>query len=224
MQVTSIVNSVRSTLLDNFAGVKSYSDEELLEYINDASTWILNGDPSANPITKSIPLVSGIHQHAGEDVIRLLDVWNNEGTGVSVIDGLTYSGGCPVRYVDVATYRYSMQDWNAHAANKLALNVVFNDNDPAHFIVFPPNDGNGSLIATVSVVPPKVTSISSLLEMPDTYKEAYTFYVLFKALSRDGEDQSNAASASAYFALADKAIQSRLIANIAAKPDTETKK
>lgn len=224
MQAITIINSVRSTLLDNFSGTKSYSDEELIGYVNDASSWILNGDPSANPVTRNIPLSAGIHQFAGDDVIRLLDIWNNDVADPSTIDGVLYSGGCPVRYVDTTTYRYSMQDWNAAPSAKIAVNVVFDDNDPKHFIVFPPNDGTGQLVASVSVIPNTILAIGDTLNMPATYKEAYVFYVLFKALSRDGEDQSNSSAAGAFFGLAEKAIQARLLANLAAKPDTETKK
>lgn len=222
--VASIIASVRTTLLDNFAGVKAYSDAELLLAINSCSSWILNGDPSANVVTEEMNLVVGIHQHASADIVRILDIWGNAVPSVSeVVEGVTYSGTAPLRYVDTAKYRYALQDWGAAEPKTIAVNVVFDDNDPRHFIVFPPNNGSGKVTITASKIPAQVNTISESLAMPALYLEAYVNYTLYKALSRDGEDQSNTAAASAYFSLAERAIQARLTANLAAKPDTTTR-
>lgn len=223
--------SVRNTLRDNFdIGAKAYSDTELVEYINRALPFIVSLDSAASIKTDEIPIGEGAYQTLPDDGVRLIKVFSNYLPNFKErIDSRTYSGTQAIKVMALSTLTAQNPDWAGAKPSTIVTTLVFNKDDPRAFIVYPPNTGEGKIMATISYLPKPVETIgeppaaATEIALHERYFNAVVYHVIFSCLSRDGEDQSRSARASEFYSYAVQEIKG-IVVNDVADTEEETAK
>lgn len=225
MLTSSVITaSAKNILRDNIAGLSSFHETDWVMYINAALSWIVSADSSANAVTEDIPLVAGTHQKIPAGGIRLMTLWSNNVPLVRErIDGVQYYGTSQVRNTPLSEARDELYNWGAARERTLVANVVFNKDDPTHFLVYPPNNGSGVLKATYAKNFAKVVAVDeTAMSIGDEYLEAVVNYVVYRALIRrleSGEVVADRVAVDSFYAKAKEA----LIFNASADQQTSEK-
>lgn len=190
MITSRVIDShVRNTLRENLPGLSTYSDAEIVMYINAALSWLVGLDSSCSTTTGSIPLVKGMHQTLPEGGIRLMSVWSNDNFGiVERINSRVQTGLAPVRNTPFSEAINSFADWGSAPERTNVTNIVFDSLDAKHFMVYPPNKGDGKLVCTYARLFPKVVAIDDVdMGLGYEYLEAISFYTAYRAALRKNE-------------------------------------
>lgn len=190
-----LADSVRRTLRDDFSfGEKSYTDEELAEYVNRAVPFIVSLDSSASIKTADVELIEGVYQALPTGGQRLVKVITNNVSDLKErIDGRLFSGKSAPKVLPLSTISSQNREWANSRATTIATTIVFNKDDPKSFMVYPPNNGSGKLMATYSYVQEAITALDSTedVELSERYFNAIMYHMMYSCLTRDGEDSSN---------------------------------
>ncbi len=165
---------VRSTLLD--AQKRSWSDDELVGYLNEFQRQTVFLKPDAHTTRAFIPLVAGTSQELPDDGVAVLEIGENEGSGrvATQINAelMTHAN----RFWPAATYELDVQHWS------------HDPRDPRRFEVTPPNNGYGSVQCLYGAVPAQIT-LNDPIAYPDSYEHAAKCFVLAKAYAKNAQRQ-----------------------------------
>ncbi|GLQ09249.1 hypothetical protein GCM10007913_11810 [Devosia yakushimensis] len=174
-----------------------WSLPELCGWINEASRAIVLGKPSAKTHTRTLQLEAGTKQNVAAvsglpTPIALVEVVRNvAGPAEPLVGGRT------VR----ATSRTILdaQDPYWHVADRVPFrkevrHIVYEEQLPLEFYVYPGNDGTGFVEAIVSHVPAALvatgaddalTSYAAEIDLAEPYSVPILDYVLFRCQSKD---------------------------------------
>lgn len=221
--VSEIAAHFRNEMRDDMAGIKSYSDKEVILYINAGLSWLPSVDSSARVSTQAIQLAQGVVQVLPEGSVRLIDIYTNAiGDTRERIDGRQYKGNAAVRPITQSELTSVFPHWASARETAIVVHTVFNKSDPKSFLVYPPNNGDGKLLCSiVSELSPVQGDTITNQELPleRRYLMPLVHYAVFRALSRDGEDQSSAGKAEAAYAKAQDLMRSGEMADTAETPE-----
>lgn len=181
---TEVINGsggVRVTLLDSAKA--TWSDAELLGYLNEAIRSVCLLKPDAYTRREYIAMTSGSKQTLPDGGIAIFDLYENEASGraVTLADrGLIDHQN---RFWPAATYEIDVQNWAA------------DPRDPRRFDVTPPNNGYGSVGALFAAVPTELASLGDEIALQEIYEQPMKVFVLAKAYSKNTKRQDLTKSA-----------------------------
>lgn len=167
--VASILLAARQAIQDNPA--VRWSDESLLDYLNEAQMEISRYKPDSNIKNTTLTTVAGVIQKLPDDAIRLIDVpFNVEGKAVIQADKRGLSLQNP--------------GWTSATESAAAKAFMYDNADPTRFYVYPPSVAGSSLQVVYSAKPATVT-LTDNISIADEYKSSLVHYICFKSFNED---------------------------------------
>jgi hypothetical protein len=189
---TNIIDRARLTLQDS-SGVR-WTDAELLIYINDAQREIVNFRPEATATHANLQLSTGTEQTLPSGGLRLIKVTRNmSGTASDA------TGAKSIRIVEEDLLNSIEPDWHdptvtgSSAHGSIIKNYLFDPDDPKKFHVYPgvASGSNAYVELIYSKLPTDLSSVSSTIDLEDTYGNAILNFVLYRAYLKDAEFAGN---------------------------------
>ena len=181
MLASVIVNACRVTLID--AAAATWSDAELLGYLNEAERAVVFLKPDAYTVRDYIPMVAGTNQAIPTGGVAVLDLSQNEVSKrrVTLVDKELLDEAN--RFWQAATEETDVQHWCA------------DPRDPTRFDITPPNDGTGSVLCLYGAVPTAIAATSNAINLNDSYQYALECFTLSRAYAKNSRKQDLAKSA-----------------------------
>jgi len=199
---TNIIDRARLTLQDS-SGVR-WTDAELLIYINDAQREVVNIKPEATATHENISLSTGTEQTLPSGGLRLIKVSRNmSGTASDA------TGSKAIRIVEEDLLNSIEPDWHdptvtgSSAHGSIIKNYLFDPDDPKKFYVYPgvASGSNAYVELIYSKLPTDLSSVSSTIDLEDTYGNAILNFVLYRAYLKDAEYAGNQQRAGSHYQL-----------------------
>ncbi len=194
-----ILKRAAQTLLDE-SGVR-WQPSEMLQMLSDGQREIVALRPSAHSKNEVVRLRSGTRQQLPNDGNVLIECVRAMGE-----DG--ESPGRAVRPVPRDTIDAARPDWHAADAEVEPRHYIFDDRDPKHYYVYPPQkkdesaegdeDGKGHLEIVYSATPAEIESEEEVISLDDAYGTALYYYVMHRALLKEGSSVSPQAAMAYY--------------------------
>lgn len=203
MLASDITAPARHTLLD--ASGVSWSDAELLTYVNEAIRDSVAAKPDIYPVSGEIPLTAGVVQALPAGGVLLIDITHNIDTGriVSV--------------VDLPLLQEANRFWPAATQQAEVENFAVDPRTPRKFLVSPPNDGAGQVYGTYGGTPGAITALTDTFPLLDIYQPAITAYVIGRAYAKNSKRQ-DLGKAAAYRQQWAQALGAKSVATAATVP------
>lgn len=181
MLLSVIVNACRVTLID--ASARTWSDDELVGYANEAIRTICFTKPDAYTVKEYVTLAAGVTQSLPAGGIAILDVGDNQASGRV----------CTL--VDKDLLDHQNRFWYAATQETDAQHWCADPREPRRFDVTPPNNGSGSLELLYGAIPAD-TALGGSLPIPDSYHRAIECFVLARAYEKNSQKRDPNKSAS----------------------------
>lgn len=191
IKVSDIIARLSNLLLDEERGsLARWSDEELIQWINDSRMAILSRKPSACAKVDVVTLTQGSLQQSPTDMYLLLDISRNMGQNKA-------TPGRSIRRTD----RQNIDDldpyWHMASGDEITQ-FTYDERVPKVFYVYPPATTSMSVEILYSFIPPEVSTADDYLQMNLENMDPIINYVAYRAKSKDSE-YSNAGEAAAYY-------------------------
>ena len=183
----SVVDKARILIHDQ-TGVR-WPDSELVGWLNDGQREIVILKPNACVKNESIQLVAGTKQSIPADGVQFAVLRRNMGA-----DGNT--PGRAITLVPRQILDEQTPDWHFISGSAEAIHYVFEDRDPKHFYVFPPQPaqpGYAEIIYSCAPTDIDAAQIDSgaLISIDDIYAGALVDYLVYRAFTKDAEYAAN---------------------------------
>lgn len=221
-----LTDAVRTILLDNFAyGDASFSDPELLGYLNRAMDFCADLSASCNPVIKPVAMVSGIAQSLPANGGRILGFLTNDLTAPRFKVGtISYKGKHAPREIVYEALIAQIPSFASTPPSDGVVHVCFDPVTPKQFVVYPPNTGSGKMLIRYTERPAALTALTDDFPLGAEFNEPVINYILFLCLSRDGEDTANSARSADFFKTASMSLQGTdsLKMTLSARPTMRT--
>lgn len=170
----------------NDTSYRRWTPQILNRHLNRALRALVEIKPSAHTAIAPIALAAGVDQTLSSDThVQIVRVIRNTASGL------------PCTPIDREILDASLPQWadtGVIAAATDAKHIILDRNEPRDFMVYPSNDGTGSLDMLVALYPtplddgPIVNTASSYtnaIPVGDIYREALTHLTISNALSAD---------------------------------------
>lgn len=188
-----IISRVNKTLFDE-TNVR-WSEAELLEYITDAQKEVVMLKPSAYALNESVQLTTGTLQSLPANGLILIELAANMGA-----DGNT--PGKAVSQIDRTILESVRPNWRAETADINARHYMYDDRDPNHFEVYPPQPATAGYVQLIyGAIPVDITDVADQISLKPIYDTPIKYLVLAQCFSKSTGTQ-DFAKASAYQQLA----------------------
>lgn len=192
---------IRVNTRDAFAiGEKTYSDSDLLGYINDGIRFVAATDHTAYLPTVDVPVpADSLTIQLGEGQLEFIEVIrNNLAVSVKEKFGFTVMGGA-----DAPQGMSSRTMAATHASSQRRRTAVVGaytlGADGQTITIWPINNGSGKLKCRVRAVPLLLADAPTAVTcMEATYDLPIVLYATYRALARDSEDADALALADNY--------------------------
>lgn len=196
MSVTaqSIIDKVRTQLIDPSGASSRWTDAELLSWVSDGQRAVVAYTAGASSITYVHTLVAGTKQIIPANGHQLLTVIRN-----MAADGVTPARATRIVTRDILDSQNP--NWHTASSSSVVQNYVFDLQEPRKFYVYPPNTGTGKVEIVYSVMPQELTSGSDELVLQEIYQTALFDYVMFRAHQKDSDFAAGQAVAQNYLQL-----------------------
>lgn len=179
-------------IIQDDTGVR-WPDSELLGWLNDGQREIVVLKPDSSVNNENLQLVEGTKQEIPAAGISLVDVIRNMGTDGS-------SPGKSVRLINRKVLDEQLPDWHSATPNAVADHFAFDDRDPKHFYVYPPQPSvNQGYVEIVYSSSPADAALGDVISVDDVYANALVDYMLYRAYSKDKDYAGNGGRASAHY-------------------------
>lgn len=186
MDVTAadVLSSARTTLLD--AAATAWSQQELLDYLNEAMRATALAKPDFYVKQGNIELAHGSEQVLPEDGVQVFDIRKN-----------AYSGEV-VTLADRELIDETNRFWPVTDFQRDAQHFYVDVRDPKRFTVSPPNDGTGEVEGLYGALPAQIelADIGEPLVVHDKFEPVLINYVLYRAYAKNSKRQDPAKSLS----------------------------
>lgn len=194
MKVSDVLSRVRSILNDADNTGYRWTDQELIDAINDAQGLIAIHRPDCFPVNAVLTLVDGTKQSIPAGGYRLLDVVRNVGS-----DGTT--PGRAIRPTDRDTLDSYDPYWHSNTKKTEILNSIYDERNPTSFWVNPPALAGSKVEILYAKRPTTLTATTEDLAIADGYFEGIVLFVLFRAYCKEADFGGNAQLAGSYLSL-----------------------
>lgn len=208
------------TLLQDEDSVR-WTVTELQYWLNDGYRDVLNLRPDSNTLTGEFTCVAGPRQ-------VLTTTFPNASRLVSVIrNTAATSNKYGVRLVNKRTLDDQRKGWYAETPTVSIEEYMFDPRQPREFLVYPPATTAARLEVSYAQIPSPHTLTETQLTNPataetiridDSFANALLDYVMYRAYSKDAEQQGNAARAVAHFQAFQNSLGVAAQANAASQP------
>jgi hypothetical protein len=183
----SILKGVATTLND-LTSVQ-WTIDELVRYFNDGQREIVVLRPDAKLVQEEIALQAGASQALPAGAINLQDISHNTTGNLLMVSQITRT------LLDAQD-----PNWRAAVAQTEVWNYCYNPERPLHFDVYPPAATGAKVWASYSAYPTGIAepasgqtfeAVTGNMDIADTYANALTHYILFRAYTKDSESGSS---------------------------------
>jgi hypothetical protein len=208
------------TLLQDEDSVR-WTVTELQYWLNDGYRDVLNLRPDSNTLTGEFVCVAGPRQ-------VLTTTFPNATRLVSVIRNTApTSNKYGVRLVNKSSLDDQRRGWYAETPTVSVEEYMFDPRQPREFLVYPPATSATRLEITYAQIPSPHTltaqqltnaATTETIRIDDSFANALLDYVLYRAYSKDAEQQGNAARAVAHFQAFQNSLGVTAQANAASQP------
>jgi hypothetical protein len=208
------------TLLQDEDSVR-WTVTELQYWLNDGYRDVLNLRPDSNTLTGEFVCVAGPRQ-------VLTTTFPNATRLVSVIRNTApTSNKYGVRLVNKSSLDDQRRGWYAETPTVSVEEYMFDPRQPREFLVYPPATSAARLEITYAQIPSPHTltaqqltnaATTETIRIDDSFANALLDYVLYRAYSKDAEQQGNAARAVAHFQAFQNSLGVTAQANAASQP------
>jgi hypothetical protein len=208
------------TLLQDEDSVR-WTVTELQYWLNDGYRDVLNLRPDSNTLTGEFVCVAGPRQ-------VLTTTFANATRLVSVIRNTApTSNKYGVRLVNKSSLDDQRRGWYAETPTVSVEEYMFDPRQPREFLVYPPATSAARLEITYAQIPSPHTltaqqltnaATTETIRIDDSFANALLDYVLYRAYSKDAEQQGNAARAVAHFQAFQNSLGVTAQANAASQP------
>jgi hypothetical protein len=194
---------------------------ELQEWLNDSYREIVLMRPDANTQTGTHTCAAGARQVLTvgfPNAIRLIDVVRNVATT---------SDKRAVRLISQRALDDQRPTWYGETAAVTVQLYMFDPLLPREFLVYPPATTSAQLEVVYSSVPAghSLTALqladpanTTTINLPDSYANAVLDYILYRAYSKDSENQANTQRAVAHYQAMQASIGAKTASDQAAQP------
>lgn len=208
MKASYIVTAVRTVLLDNFAyGDASFSDPEIIGFLNRAMDFCSDMSSTCNPVTKTVPLVAGVSQRIPDNGGRINGFLHNDLSASFRAGVMRYKAKHSPSEIDYTSLVRQIPGYASERAAAGVAHVCYDPSQPKSFLVYPPNDGTGKLVVRYTEYATHVAAVTDELPLGPEFHEALINFCLYLCLTRDGEDTANSARADVFFKTAAMSLQ-----------------
>lgn len=219
VKVVEIISKV-ATLLKDVDGVR-WSFLELQGYLNDSYREIVNFRPDSNAETGVYSCVVGPRQNITgtfAQATQLLDVLRNVAAG---------SDQSAVKLITRQSLDDMNRSWYALVGSLNIERFAYDPRVNKEFLVFPPAASGAQLEVLFASIPVAHTLTDTQLQNPataevirlsDSYGNALIDYVLYRAYSKDAEDNANMSRAVAHYQAFQNSIGVKGQSEAAAQP------
>lgn len=202
VKVVDIITRAQTLLLDTTA--TRWAAVELQYWLNDSYREIVNLRPDANSQTSTFTCVAGYRQNLTSSLAtanRLLEVISNK-AATSTKQG--------VRIVTRRSLDTDRPGWYNENGSVNTQLYVYDPRFATEFLVYPPATTSTQLEVVYNTIPtphtltandlPPISSASTeVIRISDSYANAILDYILYRAYTKDSDQQSNAGRAVAHF-------------------------
>tara|TARA_R100000742_G_scaffold4006_1_gene1073 strand:- start:3310 stop:3972 length:663 start_codon:yes stop_codon:yes gene_type:complete len=158
-----------------------WTQQTLLNYLNDAQREIVLFRPDANPVNASFTLAQAAKQTLPTAALRLLSIYANASPATK-----------PITNIERRVLDDQIEDWHGTTGTSVE-HYVYDPVDPKIFYVYPHPSGGGHTISIVySSAPSDITignfsSDTTVISLDDVYANAILDYMLYRAYQKDTE-------------------------------------
>lgn len=210
MDAAEIIAAAHLVLQDD--GTR-WTIDEMVGWINAGVREIVMHRPDVRSETVSHTLVEGTRQTIPATALKLIEVIRaDDGRPVSLVKDR--------RMLDV-----SAPNWHRMRPVQYVRHFLFDLRDTDVFYVYPPAMDGAKVDMVVVTLPAAVTSADNALQqpvidLPDTFQNALTDYVLYRAFSKDAEYAGQGSLAGAHHQTFISALTGDLQSGALASPNT----
>ena len=214
VKVIDIIDRAEEILQDN--SNTRWSQQSLLDYLNDAQREIVLYRPDANSVNASLTLTANsAKQSLPAGGMRLLRVYRNSNPNTS-----------PIAQIDRAVLDDKIDDWYGSTGTAVEY-YVYDNLDPKTFYVYPHTTASDATIEIVYSSMPSEITISNfstdtdVIGVDDVYANAILDYILYRAYLRDTEYAGDLQRANNYLSAFNGAlnVKNQVDAGAAPRPD-----
>jgi hypothetical protein len=180
-----------------------WTNAELVNWLNEAYSGMVDIIPSAFTVVGEMTLVAGTRQTIPDEAERLIDVIRNTSSA---------AGGEVVTRTTMSAMNLARRRWHAETATASIENFMFDDMSQRSFYVYPPALPTAKLEILYTKAPEahaateaKTDSVEPL-KLSDSYAPILLDLVLARAYAKDSESQANAARATMHTQAAQSAM------------------
>lgn len=192
IKVSDILRRFRNIMMD--AKAVRWSEQEAIDWLNDAASEIVQRRPASRAITEQVPLVAGTYQIASDGAAQVLDVIRNiEASG---------RPGLPIRIADRQQIDDADPMWHSRRPAPTRHYMV-DERSPTSFYVYPPAADGAIVEMLVSKPPPQVSSSEEVLDLRPEFISAILNWMMYRAHTKDSEYSQGQVAALHYQAFTD---------------------
>ena len=171
LTAATIVTDGCVTLLD--PSYTAWPLAERIGYLNEAIRATILVKPDVYPVRGAVTPAAGLVQTLPDGGVALIDIlYNTTGAKRAVTV-------CGLEMLQEAN-RY----WPAATQQAEVENYAHDPRDPRRYLVFPPNDGTGSVYMVYGGTPAALTAASDTLPLADIYQPALLAYVISRCYAK----------------------------------------
>ena len=176
-----------------------------VRYINDAMKALALHKPSATTQTRILWLQSGSRQQIPDAANQVMRVIRNVANGNND-EVIGKHAVTPVSRIDMDLHVPDWSDPSVFPPQKRVDHVIYDEDNPRQFYVWPPNNGQGRVEAAISRIPDEVetpaagadnlSSYSFSVDVDGIYMTAIVHWMAHMAYSMDAQISPDAAARS----------------------------
>lgn len=174
--VSILLNRV-STVLQDQTKIR-WTDDELLDWLNEAYQQIILLRPDARTETVLIDLIEGTKQNLPEQAVRFLTLTRNE-------------NGQAITEVRRSVLDEQVRNWHGSTPNTTIQHFVFNPLNPRVFYVYPPATSTAKVEAVYAAVPAPHSDSTGTIKLDDRFSPAILDFMLYRAYQKDADYAAN---------------------------------
>jgi len=200
MATTKVIDLINRAeeLLQDTSNIR-WSQQELLDYLNDAQKHIVMQRPDANMVNYTHTCAAAAKQSLPTNNIKLMNVIRNvNGEACSLVD------------------RYAIDqvepNWYTASGNTKVRHWMYDAIDPTVFYVYPVPANTVQIELVYAAQPDDITignfsSDTTVISLNDSYRNPILDYMLYRAYSKDTEGGGSAQKSATYFQSCQAALQ-----------------
>lgn len=170
--VEQLLERVKATLLEDGAD-PFWSDQEIVDYLNEGVRFVISQKPSAFTVQDNIPLVAGYKQ-------EIPDEWSE------LVDAVANQGGRAVTMVDREFMDQFDPTWTTATASNTIKHVMYDKKDRKWFYVYPPASTAATLTLKGVQIPDTMnTDSDNLFPLNDIYDVPVMYYALAQCYAKN---------------------------------------